>query len=400
MHHKSHRLRARQRRSPLQTLLVLLCCGAALAAAAPIDAARKPVKPPPAQGDFTDHLTAHDSSRWMKADGWKNGPPFDNAWAADHVSFIDGAMVLTLDNQAALGEPYSSGHYQTTGFHGYGCFEASFMPVAESGVVSSFFAFAGPYDNGGNGHVNEIDIEFLGYDTTMVQANFWTNDDDFSNGHEHLIDLKFDAAADFHRYGFRWTSAGIEWFVDGESVYQVFDSPADPTPKAGESLLKIMMNVWPVDDTASGWAGGFQYPGSALHGIYDWVRYTAGEDCSFDAAPEPPPPPPPPGGDPGQVHVADITLALNQQRTQVIARVTIRDGAGAPVAGAEVGAAWSGVISGGDTRRTTGADGTAVFYSARSRNPGQVGFCVTSVLASEKVYDSSANAEDCDAIAK
>jgi hypothetical protein len=100
------------------------------------------------------------------------------------------------------------------------------------------------------------------------------------------------------------------------------------------------------------------------------------------------------------VHVADITLALNQQRTQVIARVTIRDGAGAPVAGAEVGAAWSGIISGGDSRRTTGADGTAVFYSARSRNPGQVVFCVTSVVAPEKVYDSSANAEDCDAIAK
>jgi hypothetical protein len=159
-----------------------------------------------------------------------------------------------------------------------------------------------------------------------------------------------------------------------------------------------MLNVWPVDATASGWAGEFQYPGSALHGIYDWVRYTAGEDCGFETAPEPPPPPP--GGDPGQVQVADITLALNQQRSQVIARATIRDGAGAPVAGAEVGAAWSGIITGGDTRRTTGADGVAVFYSARSRNSGEVSFCVTSVSAAEHVYQPSANTESCDSISK
>jgi beta-glucanase (GH16 family) len=388
-------------RTLFRTMLVMVCCGALLAVAQPGHAARKNGKPPPAQGDFTDHLAAWDATRWFKADGWKNGPPFDNAWLADHVTFVDGTLVLTLDDQESLGEPYSSGHYQTTGFHGYGCFEASFMPVAEPGVVSSFFAFAGPFDNGGNGHVNEIDIEFLGYDTTKFQANFWTNDDDFSNGHEHLIDLGFDAAADFHRYGFRWTSAGIEWFVDGVAVYRVFDTPADPTPKAGESLLKIMMNVWPVDATASGWAGEFDYPGHALHGIYDWVRYTAGEECSFATAPEPPPPPPPPpSGDPGAMHVADITLALNQQRTQVIARVAVRDGAGAPVPGAEVGAAWSGIISGGDTRRTTGSDGAAVFYSARSRNSGEIRFCVTSVTAAERDYEPSANAESCDSISK
>ena len=399
MQNKSRKLSAPPARM-LRFVLAIVCCSAALAAAEPVQAARKPVRPPPAQGDFTDHLAIYDTTRWIKADGWKNGPPFDNAWLADHVSFVDGELVLSLDDQAALGEPYSSGHYQTTGFHGYGCFEASFMPVAESGVVSSFFAFAGPFDNGGNGHVNEIDIEFLGYDTTQFQANFWTNDDDFSNGHEAIIELGFDAAEDFHRYGFRWTPTGIEWFVDGVRVYSVSDTPADPTPKAAESLLKIMMNVWPVDDTATGWAGEFQYPGSALHGFYDWVRYTAGEDCGFETAPEPPPPPPPPGGDPGQVQVADITLALNQQRSQVIARVTIRDGAGAPVAGAEVGAAWSGIISGGDTRRTTGADGVAVFYSARSRNSGQVSFCVTSISASEHDYQPSANAESCDSISK
>jgi len=373
-------------------------CGAMVLAPPAGHAARKGSKPPQAQGDFVDHLGTFDTARWVKADGWKNGIPFDNAWSADHVSFLDGTMLLSLDDEAALGEPYSSGHYQTIGFHGYGCFEASFMPVARSGVVSSFFTFAGPFDNGGNGHVNEIDIEFLGYDTTMLQANFWTNDDDFSNGHEQLVPLGFDASLDFHRYGFRWTSTGIEWFVDGESVYEVFDSPAEPTPKAGESLQKIMMNVWPVDGTASGWAGVFDYPGTALTGIYDWVRYEAGEDCTFDAPPGPPPPPP--DGDPAELHVAGIALDLNRQGSQVIARVSVVDGRGQPVANADVGGAWSGVISNGDTARTTDGNGVAVFYSARSRNPGQVMFCVTSVLLNGMTYDPAGNAESCDSISK
>jgi len=310
-------------------------------------------------------------------------------------------MFLSLDNQAALGEPYSSGHYQTKGFHGYGCFEARFMPVAEPGVVSSLFAFAGPFDNGGNGHVNEIDIEFLGKDMRKFQANFWTNDDDFSNGHEFLIDLEFDAAEDFHRYGFRWTAAGIEWFVDGVFVYGVEDSPSDPTPKAADSLLKIMMNVWPVDSTAADWAGTFSYPGETLDGIYDWVRYVAGEDCSFEAPPDSTPYPPlPPDGDPGTVHVDGITLELNSRRTQVIARVEVRDGVGQPVSDATVTGVWSGIITGGDTSRTTGSDGIATFYSARSRSAGNVSFCVNGVTAEGAVYDSSADTESCETISK
>jgi len=386
-------LSARTKRQASRANIGILCAAVLIFPLQDSLAARKVVKPPPPQGDFVDHLSSYDTSRWVKADGWKNGAPFDNAWLADHVTFLDGAMVLTLDDQGALGEPYASGHYQTIGFHGYGCFEASFKPVAEPGVVSSFFTFAGPFDNGGNGHVNEIDIEVLGNDTTRFQANFWTNDDNFSNGHEHLVDLGFDAAEAFHRYGFRWTSTGIEWFVDGLPLYEVLDTPEQPTPKAQESLQKIMMNVWPVDDTASGWAGQFIYPGTALHGIYDWVRYTAGEDCSFGPPPEPPPPPP--IGEPGDMHVAGIDLSLNSRGTQAIARVSVLNGLGLPVSYAEVTGNWSGLVTNGDTVRSTDESGTAVFYSARFRNTGQVIFCVSSVVASAMNHDEAADVETC-----
>ena len=357
--------------------------------------AARPVPKPKAQGSFTDHLVSFDAARWAKADGWKNGSPFDNAWRADHVSFAGGMMDLRLSDQASLGEPYSSGEYRTTGYYGYGCYEAGFKPVARNGVVSSFFTFAGPYDNGGNGKHNEIDFEFLGSDTTRVQLNFWTNDDAYASRNEVLVDLGFDAASGFHAYAFKWSSTGIRWYVNGTLIHEVFDQTSNPTPKAGDSLHKIMMNLWPVDATAAGWAGTFVYPGEPLHALYDWVRYTAGEGCEVGAPPEPPEP-----GDPASMHVREITTSLDARGTQVIARVMVVDGLGQPVNGAAVGASWSGVITGGDTSRTTDSTGLATFYSARSRNPGTVTFCVTGITKSGLAYDEGANLETCEAITK
>ena len=360
-------------------------------------AAKRPTKPPTALGSFEDNLGLFDSTRWVKADGWKNGSPFDNGWLADHVSFHDGLLDLRLDDVSSLGEPYSSGELRTAGFYGYGCYEASFKPIAVPGVVTSLFTFAGPYDNGGNGKHNEIDIEFLGRDTSVVQLNFWTNDDTYASANEVLVELGFDASQEFHAYGFKWTSTGIGWYLDGNLIYQAYDSAGNPTPKASESLHKIMVNAWPVDETAALWAGTFSYPGQPLHGLYDWIRYTAGESCVIGA---PPDPPPPPSGDAGTMHVMDISMTLDARATQAIARVTLVDGLGQPVVGATVTGAWSGVITTGDTTRTTDGAGVATFYSSRSRTPGNVGFCVSAVTSSGLTYDAARNVDTCDSITK
>ncbi len=374
--------------------ITLLACGTGLALPA---AAGKPApKPPTAQGSFTDHLTAFDAARWASADGWANGSPFDNGWRADHVSFHDGLLDLRLDDVTSSGQPYSSGEYRTTGYYGYGCYEASFRPVARPGVVSAFFTFAGPYDNGGNGRHNEIDVEFLGYDTTRVQFNFFANDDAYATRNEKLLDLGFDAAAAHHRYAFKWTSQGIAWFVDGTLVYQASDSADNPTPKATESLQKLMLNLWPVDETAALWAGAFVYPGAPLHATYDWVRYTAGEDCSIG----PPPPPPPAPGDGTAVHVQQLSMGLDSRATQAIAKVIVVDDREQPVAGATVTGAWSGVIKTGDTSRVTESTGLATFYSSRSRTPGTVQFCVTGVSAAGLAYDAAANLATCGMVTK
>ncbi len=110
-----------------------------------------------------------------------------------------------------------------------------------------------------------------------MQTNFYANGD---VGHEALHDLGFDAAEGFHIYGFKWTSQGIWWYADGSELRHVANSPGDPTPNENDTPHRIMMSMWTVTDEGAAWAGPFSYPGQPIHGYYDWVRFTPGEDCA------------------------------------------------------------------------------------------------------------------------
>jgi beta-glucanase (GH16 family) len=345
-----------------------------------------------AQASFSDDLVSQDTSRWMKAGGWANGSPFNNAWLADHITFGGGTMAIRLDNVAAFGKPYSSDNYQSYGFYGYGCYEARFKPVAAAGVVSSFFTFAGPYDNGGNGKHNEIDIEFLGNNMRRFQVNFWTNNDAYIGGNEHLVDLAFDASLDYHQYAFKWTSMGIEWFVDGISVYKVLDSALKPTPKAADSLQKIMMNVWPVDGTAAGWAGTFVYPGAPLVGSYDSIRFASGENCAVSL-------PATVGWAPAEIHIQNMVPALINSSSQVTSKVTVVNGRGLPIQTAAVTGSFSGAVN-GTAQGLTDSSGAVTLTSPKSTAAGNATFCVTQIIAAGLTYVSGANARTCVTIVK
>jgi hypothetical protein len=70
------------------------------------------------------------------------------------------------------------------------------------------------------------------------------------------------------------------------------------------------------------------------------------------------------------------------------------------VAGATVNGIWSGLVTNGDGSKTTSTNGTALFYSGRSNNPGTFTFCITSITKNGMTYDSVANTETCDSISK
>ena len=157
--------------------------------------------------------------------------------------------------------PYSGGEFRSKDFYGYGKYEVSMKPIKNDGVVSSFFTYTGPSDNN---PWDEIDIEFLGKDTTKVQFNYYR---DGKGGHEYLYDLGFDASESFHTYGFEWHKDKIIWFVDGKEVYRL-EGTTIPVTKA-----KLMMNAWcgtGVDE----WLNAFDDKNLPVKAEYQWIKYT------------------------------------------------------------------------------------------------------------------------------
>ncbi len=213
-----------------------------------------------ATADLVADFRKGTSSAFSASNGWSNGAPFNCIWRSTNATISDNALCLTIDTDSGGSDTYSGAEYRTTDFYGYGYYETSMMPISNSGVVSSFFTYTGPSD--GNAW-DEIDIEFLGNDTTRVQLNYYT---DGVGGHEVLIDLGFDAARGYHTYGFDWQADAITWYIDGVACYTATDNiPSTPG--------RIMMNVWNgigVDDWIDAYDGTVP-----LTARYQWVTYRA-----------------------------------------------------------------------------------------------------------------------------
>lgn len=217
---------------------------------------------PATEDSLFSSFNSHDAGNWQMSDGWKNDDAFFGShWSANRVNFNGGELELSLRRNDTYASPYNyeSGEYATNNFYGYGLYEVSMKPSNVSGVISSFFTYTGPSYNGAPW--DEIDIEFLGNDTTKVQFNYYTNG---VGGNEILYDLGFDASDNFNTYAFDWQPDYISWYVNGELVATATENiPSNPS--------KIMMNIWNtygIDE----WAG--RYTGEDANAYYEWVRYT------------------------------------------------------------------------------------------------------------------------------
>ncbi len=192
---------------------------------------------------LNDQFNGYDSSIWSMAN-WANGNPFNCGFLPDHVTFANGYMTLKLDNTASSGKSYSGGEYRTSDTVSYGRFETRMKAAKGSGIVSSFFTYTGsPWD--------EIDVEVLGKNTNQVQFNYYVNG---TGGHERLVDLGFDASADFHTYTIDWQPNSISWYVDGVLRHTVTGGTLPSHP------MQIMMNLWNGIGVDS-WLGSYNYPG-------------------------------------------------------------------------------------------------------------------------------------------
>jgi len=203
-----------------------------------------------------DFSTSPDTALWHTANGWSNEGMFNCGWKSDHVLYQNNLMKLKMDNTFSSGMPYTSGEFRSNNTYGYGYYEVKMKPCKKSGTNSSFFLYTGnPWD--------EIDIEFLGKDTTKVQFNYFVNG---QGGHEYLYNLGFDASKAFHVYAIEYKKKQINWYVDGHLAYSVSQSSGLPSHN-----MQVMANFWPgigVDY----WLGPFSYSGP-LYAEYDYIRF-------------------------------------------------------------------------------------------------------------------------------
>lgn len=190
------------------------------------------------------------------ADGYSNGNMFNCIWRKNNISFNDGVMSMTV-NKSKNG--YDGSEYRSWKDFSYGYFSVSMKAASCSGVISSFFTYTGnPWD--------EIDIEFLGKDTTKVQFNYYTKG---QGGHEFYYDLGFDASESFHEYGFDWKEDALTWYVDGTPVHQAKEN----IPSTSANL---MANVWNgKGETFDNWCGALDESKLPISAQYEWFAYSS-----------------------------------------------------------------------------------------------------------------------------
>lgn len=153
--------------------------------------------------------------------------------------------------------------------------------------MSSFFLYSGKY-NAAPGYPeihNEIDIEFIYKTSTAsigVQFNYYNN---AQGGNEFLHTPSFAIDQSYNWYGFKWTSSGISWYMNGEQVHEVTDGSTPIINSVGDGgPLRLMMNIWTIDPDNAGaviWAGAYTHTTDTPQAFYDTVCHTDGETCDM-----------------------------------------------------------------------------------------------------------------------
>ena len=199
-----------------------------------------------------------ENESFFASNGWCNGSPFNVTWSKKNVKYEDGVAKLFISEKEEENAevPYYGGEIRSKDHYHYGDYEITMKVDPTKGTCTSFFVYTGPSEFDAEGNPNphdEVDIEFLGKDTTHVQFNFFV---DGKGGNEHMYDLGFDASKEFHRYGFRWTESYITWYVDGVPVYRVDETANKPLPKTPG---RMMTNYWAGNEEAELWMGKYKY---------------------------------------------------------------------------------------------------------------------------------------------
>lgn len=158
-----------------------------------------------------------------------------------------GGVALHVENAPGAEKAYTAGSIAThdgpDAAHLYGRYETVLKVPKGSGLVTALFLYRfDPWQ--------EIDLEFVGRDTTQVLLNVFYNPGDDGDLHNYglrgtpvMVELGFDATDDFHEYAIEWEPAEIRWFVDGELIHVRNAGRPAPIPHLP---MRLHLNSWPI----------------------------------------------------------------------------------------------------------------------------------------------------------
>lgn len=188
----------------------------------------------------SEHFNGLDRTQWTLR---------DDTFPSNLALFRPGNFTISSDSIARLAlrkertsvREYTSAAICSNQHYLYGRFVAEVKPANVSGLVTGVFLYR-------SSPRQEIDIEFLGKDTTKLLINVYYNPGADGARMEYgyrgtpvLIDLGFDASQDFHRYEIEWTPRSIRWYVDEKLAYERVNW--DPTPIPHLSM-QLNVNLW------------------------------------------------------------------------------------------------------------------------------------------------------------
>ncbi|KAM9907554.1 hypothetical protein OXX69_006388 [Metschnikowia pulcherrima] len=203
--------------------------------------------PQPRMSSFTESFS--DSSVVLKQTEYL-GNASDTDWVyTGYIDSYDDALLLQMPN-GSTGTVVSSTKYLW-----YGKVGATIKSSRDRGVIAAFITFSDVQD--------EIDFEFLGYNLTFPQNNYYSKGIlNYSNTGDFEVSNTFE---NWHYYEMDWQEDKIIWSVDGKEVRTLerdltwnsttdrYDFPSTPS--------RVQFSLWPGGSTLNGlgtieWAGG------------------------------------------------------------------------------------------------------------------------------------------------
>lgn len=178
------------------------------------------------------------------------GNSSESDWVySGNIDINDDAVLLQMPNQST-GTVISSTKYLF-----YGKVSATLKTSHDKGVITAFILYSDVQD--------EIDFEFVGYNLTSPQTNFYAQGIlNYTNARNSTTS---DTFANYHDYEIDWNHDRIIWSVDGDPVRQLnrndtfnstthrYDYPQTPS--------RVQFSLWPGGSASGGlgtieWAGG------------------------------------------------------------------------------------------------------------------------------------------------